>query len=122
MFSLKEGYLCGEDDVTCSGGDANLIGPLHMCQASNQRSDEGAVASNTKQAQTRIQTRKRSSMLLNTFQPHFNAGKHTPNKTQKSFNLDFYVVKVCQERDCSCSEGIISLTLLGLDSKIWWRP
>ena len=57
--------LCGDDDVTCGGGDANLIGPLHMCQASNQRSDEGAVASNIKQAQTRIQTRKHYSMFLN---------------------------------------------------------
>ena len=48
MFSsLKEGCLCGDDDVTCGGGDANLIGPLHMCQASNQRSDEGAVKHQT---------------------------------------------------------------------------
>ena len=50
--------LCGDDNASCGGGDANLIGPLHMCQASNQRSDEGAVASNTKQAQTRKQTLK----------------------------------------------------------------
>ena len=55
--------LCGDDDGSCGGGDANLIGPLHMCQASNQRSDEGAGASNTKQAQTRIQTRKHYPIL-----------------------------------------------------------
>ena len=66
MFSLKEGCLCGDDDVSCGGGDGNLIGPLHMCQASNQRSDEGAGASNTKQAQTRKETREHYLILLNT--------------------------------------------------------
>ena len=87
---------CGDGDVSCGGGgDTNLIGPLHMCQASNQRSDEGAVASNTKQAQTRIQTRKRSSMLLNTFQPHFNSGNTLPTKHRNPltwvFTLSRYV-------------------------------
>ena len=72
--------LCGDDDASCGGGDGNLIGPLHMCQASNQRSDEGAVASNTKQAQTKKQTLKHYSMLLNTLQPHFNAGNTLPTK------------------------------------------
>ena len=58
---------CGDGDVSCGGGgDANLIGPLHMCQASNQRSDEGAGASNTKQAQTRKETREHYLILLNT--------------------------------------------------------